>query len=109
MDIIEVVIDMKNYISSKIGFFTIAAILIWLKSYIIYLVEFNLDIQNSLQHFLLFIKPISSTLVFLGIALFARGRRIGGYIIIIHTLMRLLLYSYVVLYLFYSDFIPISF
>src|SRR5690625_5273799 len=82
---IEVVIEMKNYISSKIGFFTIAAIFIWLKSYIIYLVEFNLDIQNSLQHFLLFINPISSTLVFLGIALFARGRRIGGYIIIIHA------------------------
>src|SRR5690625_1751685 len=107
MDIIEVVIDMKNYISSKIGFFTIAAILIWLKSYIIYLIEFNLDIQNSLQHFLLFINPISSTLVFLGVALFARGRRIGGYIIIIHTLMSILLYANVVFYRFNSDFITL--
>src|SRR5690625_5669983 len=93
MDIIEVVIDMKNYISSKIGFFTIAAVLIWLKSYIIYLVEFNLDIQNSMQHFLLFINPISSTLVFLGIALMGRGRRAGGYIILIHSFMSFLLYA----------------
>src|SRR5699024_347523 len=70
-------------------------------------VEFNLDIQNSLQQFLLFINPISSTLVFLGIALFARGRRIGGYIILIHAFMSLLLYSNVVFYRFNSDFITL--
>lgn len=98
---------MKNFISSKIGFFTIAAVFIWLKSYFIYLYEFNLDIQNTIQHFLLFINPISSTLVFLGIALFAKGRRVGGFIIIIHSFMSLLLYSNVVFYRFNSDFITL--
>lgn len=98
---------MRNFISSKMGFFTIAAILIWLKSYFVYLFEFNLDIQSAMQHFLLLLNPISSTLVFLGIALFARGRRIGGYIIIIYTLMSLLLYSNVVFYRFNSDFITL--
>ena len=87
---------MRNLISSKMGFFTIAAVLIWLKSYFIYLYEFNLDIQNGMQHFLLLINPISSKLVFLGIALFAKGRRIGGFIIIIHSLMSFLLYANVV-------------
>lgn len=89
------------------GFFTIAAIFIWLKSYVVYLTEFNLDIQNLLQHFLLLINPISSTLVFLGIALFGRGRRVGGYIIIIHSFMSLLLYANVVFYRFNSDFITL--
>lgn len=98
---------MKNFISSKMGFFTIAAIFIWLKSYFVYLYEFNLDIQNAMQHFLLLINPISSTLVFLGIALFARGRRVGGYIIIIHILMSVLLYANVVFYRFNSDFITL--
>src|SRR5690625_4848201 len=98
---------MKNFVSSKMGFFTIAAILIWLKSYVIYLFEFNLDIQNMMQHFLLLINPISSTLVFLGLALFARGRRVGGYIIIIHSFMSLLLYANVVFYRFNSDFITL--
>ncbi len=98
---------MRNFISSKMGFFTIAAIFIWLKSYVIYLTEFNLDIQNVLQHFLLLINPISSTLVFLGIALFGRGRRVGGYIIIIHSLMSLLLYANAVFYRFNSDFITL--
>jgi len=88
-------------------FFTIAALFIWLKSYLIYLFEFNLDIQNGLQHFLLFINPLSSTLVFLGIALFARGRRVGGYIWFIHLFMSLLLYSNVVFYRFNSDFITL--
>src|SRR5690625_2118240 len=98
---------MKNFISSKMGFFTIAALLIWLKSYFVYLFEFNLDIQNVMQHFLLLINPISSTLVFLGIALFARGRRVGGYIIFIHIFMSILLYANVVFYRFNSDFITL--
>src|SRR5690625_3512276 len=98
---------MKNFVSSKMGFFTIAAIFIWLKSYLVYLYEFNLDIQNAMQHFLLLINPISSTLVFLGIALFTRGRRVGGYIIIIHSLMSFLLYANVVFYRFNSDFITL--
>ncbi|HLR73553.1 MAG TPA: LTA synthase family protein [Pseudogracilibacillus sp.] len=98
---------MRDFTSSKIGFFTIAAVFIWLKSYYIYLVEFNLDIQGFLQHFLLLINPISSTLVFLGIALFARGRRVGGYIIFIHIFMSILLYANVVFYRFNSDFITL--
>lgn len=98
---------MRNFISSKMGFFTIAALLIWLKSYYIYLVEFNLDIQSVFQHILLLINPISSTLVFLGIALFAKGRRVGGYMIIIYSFMSLLLYSNVVFYRFNSDFITL--
>jgi len=98
---------MKNFSSSKMGFFSIAVLLIWLKSYVVYLFEFNLDIQNLLQHFLLFINPISSTLVLLGIALFARGRRAGRYILLMYTLMSIILYSNVVYYRFNSDFITI--
>ena len=98
---------MRNFISSKMGFFTIAAVLIWIKSYYVYLIEFNLDIQSLFQHFLLLINPLSSTLVFLGIALFAKGRRVGGYMIIIYSFMTLLLYSNVVFYRFNSDFITL--
>jgi len=98
---------LRNFISSKMGFFTIAAILIWIKSYYVYLIEFNLDVQSLFQHVLLLINPLSSTLVFLGIALFAKGRRIGGYMIIIYSFMSLLLYSNVVFYRFNSDFITL--
>lgn len=88
-------------------FFAIAALFIWIKSYVIYLVEFNLDIQNILQHFLLLINPISSTLIFLSIALFARGKRVGAYILTVHIFMSFLLYANVVYYRFNTDFITL--
>ncbi|MGM8211336.1 LTA synthase family protein [Virgibacillus sp. W0430] len=98
---------MKKFISSKIGFFTIATLLLWFKSYFTYVAEFNLDIQNTMQQFLLFINPLSSALIFLGIALFARGKRVGIYIIAIQFLMSLFLYANVVFYRFNSDFITL--
>jgi len=75
---------MKKIQSSKMGFFATAVILLWLKSYLVYSFELNLNIQNSIQHFLLFLNPLSSALVFLGIALFARGRKAGIWTIIIY-------------------------
>ncbi len=98
---------MRKILSSKMGFFAAAVILLWLKSYIVYSFEFNLNIQNSIQHFLLFLNPLSSALIFLGIALFSRGRKAGIWIITIHILMNVLLYANVVFYRFNSDFITL--
>ncbi|BBP87822.1 hypothetical protein BsIDN1_14400 [Bacillus safensis] len=62
---------MKTFIQKRgLGFFLIAAVLLWLKTYSAYLIEFKLGISNVLQHiFLLFVNPISSSLFFLGFAL----------------------------------------
>ncbi|WP_106495157.1 LTA synthase family protein [Lentibacillus sp. Marseille-P4043] len=98
---------MKNIPSSKMGFFFVAVILLWIKSYVIYEFEFNLDIQNGLQQFLLFINPLSSALIFLGIALFAKGKRAGIWTIIIDFLMSFLLYANVVYYRFNNDYITL--
>src|SRR5699024_2245816 len=103
----EVKIIMKKLLSSKWGFFSLAVVTIWLKSYLIYLFEFNLDIQNSIQQFLLFFNPLSSSLILLGLALFAKGRRAGGWIIVIHGTMSLFLYANVVFYRFNTDFITL--
>lgn len=100
-------ICMKRFLSSKIGFFSVAVVLLWIKSYLTYLFEFNLDIQNGMQQFLLFINPLSSALIFLGIALFAKGKRAGIWIIIIDFLMGLLLYANVVFYRANNDFITL--
>src|SRR5699024_5246227 len=50
---------------------------------------------------------LSSALIFLGIALFAKGKRAGIWIIIIDFLMGLLLYANVVFYRANNDFITI--
>jgi len=98
---------MKKMLSSKMGFFAVAVFLLWLKSYLIYLFEFNLDIKNGMQQFLLFFNPLSSALIFLGLAFFAKGRRAGIWIILIEGFMGFLLYANVVFYRFNTDFITL--
>lgn len=98
---------MRKILSSKTAFFIIAAMFLWMKSYLIYIFEFDLGIQNSQQEILLFFNPISSILVFLGIALFAKGRKMGIWLILIQTGMTLFLYSNVMFYRFNNDFITL--
>src|SRR5699024_7439768 len=96
---------MKKIVTSKKGFFFLAVLLVWIKTYLISVNEFNLDIENYMQAFLLFINPLSSALIFLGIALFAKGRKAGLWIIIIDTLMSIFLYANVVFFRANSDYI----
>lgn len=98
---------MKKLLSSKMGFFGVAVVLLWIKTYLIYRFEFNLDIKNGIQEFLLFINPLSSALIFLGLALFAKGRKAGVRLIIIYAVMGFILYANVVYYRFNSDFITL--
>ncbi|MFD2044241.1 LTA synthase family protein [Ornithinibacillus salinisoli] len=98
---------MKRIFTSKMSFFFVAVILLWTKSYFIYTTEFRLDIDGGIQEFLLFFNPLSSALIFLGLALFAKGKRAGVWIIIIDTLMSILLYANVVYYRFNNDYITL--
>ncbi|MGM3073418.1 hypothetical protein ACS24H_27265, partial [Bacillus cereus group sp. BC3] len=51
---------MKNqtFLSKNYGFFVLAVILYWLKTYIAYQLEFKLGIENLMQQILLFINPL---------------------------------------------------
>ncbi|MFB6469127.1 LTA synthase family protein [Cytobacillus sp. Hz8] len=105
---------MRNFFANKqfvirkpLVFFLLAAVLLWIKTYVAYLAEFNLGIDNSMQRFLLFINPISSSLFFLGIALLAKGKKSIKWILIIDALMSFLLYSNIVYYRFFADFITL--
>lgn len=60
-----------------------------------------------MQQFLLILNPLSSMLIFLGLALFAKGKRAGIWIIVIDSLMTFFLYANVVFYRFNSDFITL--
>ncbi|SES90892.1 lipoteichoic acid synthase [Salinibacillus kushneri] len=99
---------MKKILSTKMGFFSIAVLLFWLKTYVIYKSEFNLGVSGPMQEFLLFFNPLSSGLIVLGLALFSKGNKVGRRILIIYTLMSFILYANVVYYRFNSDFITIA-
>lgn len=98
---------MRKFLTSKSGFFSVIVLCFWIKTYIIYQVEFDLGVQNILQQFLLFFNPLNSALIFLGVALFAKGRKAGVWLLTIYTTLNALLYANVVFYRFNSDFITI--
>lgn len=98
---------MRKFFTSKVTFFATAALLLWMKTYLIYIFEFDLGIQNTQQEWLLFFNPVSSILVFLGLALFAKGKRMGRAVIVIQVIMTFFLYANVMFYRFNNDFITL--
>jgi lipoteichoic acid synthase len=105
---------MKNTLTKRlnisqkyIGFFFVAVIFLWLKSYFIQLTQFDLGIENTIQKFLLFLNPLGSSLLFLGLALFFKGRRKYIALITIDFLLSFLIYANVVYYRFFNDFITL--
>lgn len=91
---------------SNLTFFGIAVILLWIKTYAAYRIEFKLGISNNLQKFLLAINPVSSAIFFLGIALLFK-KRTKLVMIIIHFVLSFWLYANIVYYRFFNDFITV--
>ncbi|MGW9102336.1 LTA synthase family protein [Priestia megaterium] len=89
------------------GLFFLITAVFWLKTYTIYQVEFSLGIENSIQKFLLFINPISSTLFFFSFALFFKGKARNRTYLIIHFILSFVLYGNVVYYRFFNDFVTV--
>ncbi|WP_257988404.1 LTA synthase family protein [Bacillus sp. V33-4] len=97
----------KQLLNKKLGIYLFAVILFWLKTYFVYRMEFNLGVSNGLQQFLLLANPISSAILFLGIALFFKGRKQQWALFAINAFLSLILYSNVGYYRFFNDFITV--
>lgn len=97
----------QGFLSKNYGFFILAVILFWLKTYMAYQLDFKLGIENLMQNILLLINPISATVFFFGLALFAKGRRSFIWMIVIDFLLTFVLFANVVYYRFFSDFITL--
>ncbi|MCF8890615.1 LTA synthase family protein [Priestia megaterium] len=104
---VKLIAKSQKTLNKHLGFFFLAVILFWAKTYIAYRVEFNLGISNSMQKFLLLINPISSAMFFFGLALFAKGKRAHIWLIVINFIMSFVLYANVAYYRFFSDFITL--
>ncbi|MDQ0207169.1 LTA synthase family protein [Alkalicoccobacillus murimartini] len=98
---------MKTLRSSKGGFFLLAVILLWIKTYLSYKIEFNLGVKGMLQEFLLLINPISAAVILFGFALFAKGKRACWWIFGMSTAMTIVLYSNIMFYRFFDDFLTL--
>lgn len=97
----------KSLLNKKLVLFYFAVIFFWLKTYLIYKTEFNLGVNNGMQQFLLLLNPISSALLFLGIALLFKGRRQHWVLLAINFVLTFFLYANVAYYRFFNDFITV--
>lgn len=95
-------------LNKKYTLFILTIALFWLKTYIVYLTQFNLGVNDGMQQFLLFFNPLSSALLFFGIAIIFKGRLQQIIMVIMNGLLSFWLYANIVYYRFFSDFITIS-
>ncbi|GAM14546.1 LTA synthase family protein [Mesobacillus selenatarsenatis] len=91
----------------SISFVLIAIVLLWLKTYTVYKFNFDIDIENSMQEFILFINPLSFLMIVLGLGVFMAGRKQKTFVVATSFITSFILYANVVYYKEFSDFITI--
>lgn len=92
---------------SRFGFIGIAAILLWIKTYIIYKVGFDIKIENPMQEFILFMSPLSSILLFLGLSLFVKDKWRNRVVMIVFFALSFVLVGNKLFYSFFDDFVTV--
>ncbi len=89
----------------RLKFYAIAVFFLWVKTYVLYKICFNIESTNVLQEFILMINPLSSSILILGLALFFREKHREVMLIGISFVASLVLYFNVLYFRFFSDFI----
>lgn len=93
---------------TKLGFFTVAVVFFWVKTYLTYITKFNLGVVGLMQKFLLLINPLPTAMLLIGIGLFFKGRKSYWIMVIIDFLLSLWLFSNILYYREFSDFLSTS-
>lgn len=105
---------MKNLVNKKdnllqnfLGIYIVAVLMLWIKTYISQLSQFDLGVEGIIQQFLLLINPLGSAMLFLGFSFLFKGKRKYTSLVVVYTLMSIVLYANIVYYRFFSDFITL--
>lgn len=93
---------------TKLGFFTVVVVFFWVKIYLTYITKFNLGVVGPMQKFLLLINPLPTAMLLIGIGLFFKGRKSYWIMVIIDFLLSLWLFSNILYYREFSDFLSTS-
>lgn len=93
---------------TKLGFFTIVVVFFWVKTYLTYITKFNLGVVGPMQKFLLLINPLPTAMLLIVIGLFFKGRKSYWIMVIIDFLLSLWLFSNILYYREFSDFLSTS-
>ncbi|WP_336770171.1 LTA synthase family protein [Bacillus bombysepticus] len=87
--------------------FVFAVVSLWVKNYIAFRFEFDLGVENKIQEFILFLTPISSVLLVMMWVWLMKTKWQNRYLLVSHFVLTVILYSNLVFYRFFNDFITI--
>ncbi|MCZ8539641.1 LTA synthase family protein [Psychrobacillus sp. FSL K6-2365] len=96
-----------TFLNKFSSLYFLAVFMLWIKTYITQVTQFNLGVEGFLEHFLLLLNPLGSAMLFLGFSFFFKGGGKYTLLVIFYTLMSFLLYANTVYYRFFSDFITL--
>ncbi len=99
----------RKLIGTRLGFLSLLVILFWLKTIIVYLVDFHLGVTGLYQYFVMLINPFATTLLLFSITLFI-SRTLPAYItmLLIYAANTALLLFNVIYYREFTDFMTIN-
>lgn len=98
----------KNY-QTRIGFIVLLLLSYWTKSLWAYFVDFHLDLSSLFQYLIAILNPIPLALLLLGLALYIKNTKLFyGIAITIYLVLFLWLFSNVVYYREFADYISVS-
>lgn len=99
----------KKLLNKRLGFFAFASLLFWIKTYLSYSIDFDLGVVGVMQHFILAINPIATTVVLFSSALYFKNSK-RSYIVlcVVYFLATLLLYANILFYREFSDFLTMN-
>lgn len=99
----------KSIVGTRKGFLCLLLAAIWMKTIFAYTFEFNLGVDGFFQYFILLINPIATSILLLSFAMYVqKTKRFYISSILIYSLSILLLFSNVVYYREFTDFITIN-
>ncbi|WKF84221.1 LTA synthase family protein [Lacticaseibacillus pantheris] len=100
---------LKQLRTSRWGFFTILVFLLWAKTLLAYVFEFNLGAEDPLQYLLLAINPLGTSIVLIGLGMYIRKPK-RAYITasVIYILLCVLLIANILYYREFTDFMTIN-
>ncbi len=75
-------LKLKNILSTRWGFFTFLVLLFWLKTILVYLIDFHLGVTGFYQYMVLLLNPIATTLLLFGSALYIK-RSVPAYTVLL--------------------------
>lgn len=98
---------MKGTFFHNQRFLSLSILFMWIKTYVIYKLGFDLQIDSLLQELILLINPLSFILPLFGIGLLLKGSKQRIFLLIANLVLTAILISNTIFYGFYIDFITI--